>query len=60
MVNFLLQSIADGSFLCVACGNTIYDLRHTCDEMRDQMAKEAAKMLGKTDTITSEKVHENS
>lgn len=49
---FLLDSIKDGSFLCVACGDTIYDLRHVCEEQVELMAQDA-KRLG-------EKVDENS
>lgn len=50
MVNshpFLLDSIKDGSFLCVACGKTIYDLRHTCEEQVELIAEEARR-LGET------------
>jgi len=48
---FLLQSVKDGSFLCVACGETIYNLRHTCEEQVELMAQDARRL--------SEKVHEN-
>lgn len=42
---FTLNSIADGSFLCAPCGEIIYDLRHVCEQQRDQMAKEAEKLM---------------
>lgn len=42
---FTLNSIADGSFLCAPCGEIIYDLRHVCEEQRDQMVKEAEKLM---------------
>ena len=46
---FLLESIKDGSFLCVACGETIYDLRHTCVEQVELMAQDARKIRDKVD-----------
>lgn len=42
---FTLNSIADGSFMCIPCGNIVYSTLHTCEEQLEQMAEEAAKLL---------------
>jgi hypothetical protein len=46
---FSLISVANGSFLCAPCGETIYDLRHCCEEQREDMAKQAAKLISNED-----------
>ena len=44
-----LISIADGSFLCTPCGQTVYSTQHTCEEQREEMARQAARLLANED-----------
>lgn len=61
MSSFSLRSIANGAFDCLSCGNTIYDLRHTCPEMMDSMAKMAQQELNNyKNVIIEHEVNENS
>ena len=32
----ILISIANGSFLCPACGETVYSTQHTCEEQTEE------------------------
>lgn len=60
-MTFSLRSISDGSFLCMACDNVIYDLRHDCPEMLDDIAEAARNKLNNTkDIIIAHEINENS
>lgn len=60
-MTFSMRSIADGSFLCMACDSVIYDLRHECVEMLDDIAKAANNKLNDTkDIIIANRLNEDS
>jgi len=42
---FILNSIADGSFRCIPCGNLVYSTSHLCKEQLNEMAKEAERLM---------------
>lgn len=55
----ILNSVADGSFRCIPCGNIVYSTLHTCEEQVDEMAKLAERLMSNS-TIIYPKVNENS